>query len=147
MPTCICSINQNLSKSKHHYWTLLVTSIHNLDWLPMPCENYGLKVCVSHLSGNIRFDLQPMCNMTKLFISFYLKSVRKGYDDKDMILIDDMGIKHGKPYWKSNPIDMGVKHGKHYWKSIFTHMLKFGFKFGFQLGFVTSLYTYIVKKN
>ncbi len=41
---------------------------------------------------------------------------RKGYDDKDMIPID-MGVKHGKPYWKSNPIDMGVKHGKPYWKS------------------------------
>jgi hypothetical protein len=58
-----------------------------------------------------------------------------------------MGVKHGKPYRKSNPIDMGVKHGKHRWKSIFTHMLKFGFKFGFQFGFVTSLYTYIVRKK
>jgi hypothetical protein len=82
----------------------------------MPCENYGLKVRVSHRSGNIGFDLQPMCNMTKLFISFYLKSVRKGYDDKDMIPID-MGVKHGKPYRKSNPSDMGVKHGKPYRKS------------------------------
>jgi hypothetical protein len=45
---------------------------------------------------NIGFDLQPMCNTTKLFTSFYLKSVRKGYDDKDMIPIDMGVVKHGQ---------------------------------------------------
>ncbi len=77
MPTCICSTNQNLYNSKHHYWTLLVTSIHNLDWLPMPCENYGLKVRASHLNGNIGLDLQPMCNMTKIIHFILLEECKK----------------------------------------------------------------------
>jgi hypothetical protein len=35
--------------------------------------------------------------MTKLFTPFYLKSVKKGYENKNLIPID-MGVKHGKPY-------------------------------------------------
>jgi hypothetical protein len=54
-----------------------VTSIQNLDWLPMPRENYGLKIRVSHLNGNIGLDLQPICNITKLFTSFLLEECKK----------------------------------------------------------------------